>query len=275
MPIAFRSSWRWSDSREKSSDDAFDDMSKMKFNMLVLEGVKEAEKIAKAAHTPVDSKGEYLRRKRRKSLPPLSSRSFYLCRMIEEELKDIDLDGSGKITICAHNVRAYPGEEKYIRDPRFHISIYYLEQEQIDALDKAVDEGTESVVIAGVLRNSLLDIARRSNCSEDIIRQIKNAFGRIDDSHFVREERIAKLTKRCGNTDLTAQVYRVLSENVGEGWYIKITDRKGNILSRETIGDGTRYVNRLGSRLYAKAEWRGDTFVIMERFGKVVFSISV
>lgn len=35
------------------------------------------------------------------------------------------------------------------------------------------------------------------------------------------------------------------------------------------------YADRLGSRLYAKAEWQGGTFVIFERFGKSVFSVSV
>lgn len=75
----------------------------MKLHMLVLEGDKEAEKIAKEAHLPINTKSDYLRRKRRESLLPLSSRSFFLCRMIEEELGGIDIDGSGKITICAHN----------------------------------------------------------------------------------------------------------------------------------------------------------------------------
>ena len=244
----------------------------MKFNTLVLESDKETEK---KAHLPVRTTSDYLRRKRRENLPPLINRSFFLCRIVEEELKGIDLDGSGKITICAHDIRTYPREDKYICDPSFHISIYYLEQEQIDALDKAVDNGSESIVIARVLRDSLLDIARRSNRSEEIIQTIENAFEHMINSHFAREERIAKLTKRSGNTGLTASVYRVLSEETGEGWYIKITDRKGNVLRQETIGDGTRYVNRLGSRLYAKAEWREDTFVIMERFGKVVFSIDL
>ena len=247
----------------------------MKFHTLILEGDKEAEKKAKDAHLPVSSKSEYLRRKKRESLLPLFNRSFYLCRMIEEELGGIDLDGSGKITICAHNIYTYPGEEKYICDSNFHISIYYLEQEQIDALDKVADDGDEAFVIAGVLQDSLLDIARRNNCTEDVIRKIETAFEHIIESRFSYEERIAKLSKRFGNTGLTAHVYRVLSEEQGEGWYVKIADQKGNVLRKEAIGNGTRYVNRLGSRLYAKAEWRGDTFVIMERFGKVVFSISM
>ena len=34
------------------------------------------------------------------------------------------------------------------------------------------------------------------------------------------------------------------------------------------------FLPRLGSRLYARAEWRGDVFVITERFGKEVFLIS-
>lgn len=244
----------------------------MKLHMLVLEDAKQVNE----EHTPVYTKSEYLRHKRRKNLPPLFNRNFYLCRMIEEELKGIDIDGSGRITICAYQDHRYsPGQEKYICDHYFHISIYYLEQEQIDAIEKAIDEGTESIVIAGILRDALLDIAHRSNCSADVVKRIETAFECIINSHFVREDRIAKLTKRSQSTGLTAQVYRVLSEETGEGWHIKITDRKGNVLRRETIDDRPCYVNKLGSRLYDKAEWRGDTFVIIEQFGKVVYSIDM
>lgn len=97
----------------------------MKLRTLVLEGDKEAERKAREEHLPARTKSEYLRRKRREGLPPLFQRGFYLCRMIEEELKGLDLDGSGQITVCAHNDRRYPGEEPYICDRGFHISIYY------------------------------------------------------------------------------------------------------------------------------------------------------
>lgn len=248
----------------------------MKLHTLVLEGDKETEKKVKEEHLPAYTKSDYLHRKRRESLLPLFNRNFYLCRMIEEELKGTEIDGSGKITICAHQDHRYSqGQEKYLCDQYFHISIYYLEQEQIDAIEKAIDEGTESIVIAGILQDALLDIAHRSNCSADVIKRIETAFECIINSHFVREDRIAKLTKRSQSTGLTAQVYRVLSEETGEGWYIKITDRKGNVLRRETIDDRPGYVDKLSSRLYDKAEWRGDTFVIIERFGKVVYSITV
>lgn len=106
-------------------------------------------------------------------------------------------------------------------------------------------------------------------------KKIERAFERIIDNHFVREERISKLTKQSKSTGLTAHVYRILSDEVGEGWYIKITNRKRQVLCQEVIDNDTRYVDRLGSRLYAKAEWRGDTFVILERFGKDIFSIDV
>lgn len=247
----------------------------MKLRTLVLEGDKEAERKAKNEFSPVHTKSEYLRRKRRQSLPPLFNRSHYLCRMVEEELRGIEIDGSGKITICAHRNRVYPGEENYICDRNFHISIYYLEPEQIDAIEKAADEGTESKVLPGILREALLDIARRSGCSQIVAEKIEAAFERMADSHFVREERIAKLSKRSGAAGLTARVYRVLSEETGEGWYIEITDGRGNLLRRETMGSDPGYVDRLDSGLYAKALWRGDTFLITERFGKVVYSVSV
>ena len=126
-----------------------------------------------------------------------------------------------------------------------------------------------------ILRNALLDIAQRNHHPTDITEKIEKAFEHIANSHFVREERIDKLTKRANHTGLTAHIYRVLSSETGEGWYLKIADRKGRIYCQETIDSGTRYVDRLGSRLYAKAEWRENTFVILESFGTDVFSINV
>lgn len=193
--------------------------------------------------------------------------------MIEEELKGLDIDGSGKITICAHQIRNVPGNEKYICFQNAHVSLYYLEQEEIATIGEA-DSDTEPMMIWKIVRNALLDIAQRNHCPKDVTEKIEKAFEHILNSNFVREERIDKLTRQANHTGLTAHVYRVLSAETGEGWYLKIADRKGNIYCQETIDSETRYVNRLGSHLYAKAEWRESTFVILERFGKDVFSIN-
>lgn len=246
----------------------------MKFHTLVLEGDRKVEEGKKEKHLPMYTKDDYLRRKRMENRPPLHNRSFYLCRMIEEELKGVEIDGGGKITICARQVHSVPGKEKYNGDHYFNVSVYYLEQEEINAIEKA-DKNTEPIIIWEILRNSLLNIAQRNHCAEDVTKKIEKAFENIINNHFVREERIDKLTKRARNTGLTAYVYRILSDETGEGWYVKIVDRKGNIYCQAAISDDTRYVDRLGSRLYAKAEWHGNTFVILNRFGKDVFSISV
>lgn len=245
----------------------------MKFHTLVLEGNKKTEEDKRTEHLPAYTKSAHLQRKRAQNQPPLYNRSFYLCRMIEEELKGTAIDGSEKITICAHQVHPVPGNETYICDQNSHISIYYLAQEEITALEKA-DKNTESMVMWEILRNTLLDIAQRSHCHEDVCKKIETAFAHIADSHFVREERIDKLTKRSKTNGLTAHVYRILSAETGEGWHIKIADRKGRVYCQETLDSGTKYVDRLGSRLYAKAEWRGNTFVIRERFGREVFCIN-
>lgn len=243
----------------------------MKLHTLVLEGEHKSEK--NKSHFPVYIKKDYLRRKWIERRPSLHSRSFYLCRMIEEELKGTEIDGSGKITICAHQIRYVSGNEKYIHFQDSHVSIYYLEPEEIIAIEEA-DENIEASVMWEILRNALLDIARRNHRPTDITEKIEKAFEHILNSNFVREERIDKLTRQANHTGLTAHVYRVLSAETGEGWYLKIADRKGNIYCQETIGSETRYVNRLGSRLYAKAEWRESTFVILDRFGKDIFSIN-
>ena len=80
----------------------------MRLHTLVLEGDADAEK--NRPHPPAHTKQDYLRRKWIESRPPLRNRSFYLCRMIEEELKGIAIDGSGKITVCAHQIRYARGD---------------------------------------------------------------------------------------------------------------------------------------------------------------------
>lgn len=242
----------------------------MRLRTLVLEGDKEAEKLAKSPLLPARTKSEYLRRKRRAGLPPLFQRSFYLCRILEEELKGTVIDGSGKITICAHNNRVSPGAEKYICDRNFHISIYYLDREQIDAIERAADEDTEETVLPGMLREALLDIARRSGCPRDVVEKIEAAFAHMAAGGCRREEAIARLSKRSG-AGLTARVCRVLSRETGEGWRLELLDREGVVLRRETMGSCPGYVDRLGSGLYARAGWKGEAFVITERFGKEVF----
>lgn len=244
----------------------------MNFHTLVLEGDRKAER--DRPHISVQTKNDYLRRKWLENRPSLHCRSFYLCRMIEEELGGACIDGSGKITVCAHRAHVFPGDETYRRDPAFHVSLYYLEPEDIAALDKA-DQNTEPMVMWEILRKALLDIVERNHGTSKTVENIEQAFARILDSGFVREERINRLTKRAGNTGFTAQVYRILSSEKGEGWYVQIVDRRGELLCRTAIDERTRYVDRLGSRLYAKAEWQGDAFVIRERFGKEVFRIDV
>ena len=98
----------------------------MSFTHLCLKAIKKQKK-ERAEHLPVYTPNAYLRRKQIESQAPLKNRSFYLCRMIEEYLKGIDIDGSGKITICAHQVHTYPVEVKYICDRHFHVSIYYIQ----------------------------------------------------------------------------------------------------------------------------------------------------
>lgn len=248
----------------------------MKFYTLVLEGDKNTEKETeqKTENLPRYSKSAYLHRKQIENRPPLFNRSFHLCRIIEEELRGIDIDGSKTITICAHQNRLHPGNEKYICDNYFHVSIYYLEPEEVYALNEAKQD-MDSTVIGEILEHTLIDIAHRNNCSEDIIQKMESAFISIANHHFMREERIDKLSKRAKDTGLAAHIYRVLSAEVGEAWYIKITDRKGTVICQENMGTNPGYVDRLNSRLYAKAVWRKNTFMILDRFGNEVFHISV
>ena len=243
----------------------------MKFHKLILEGDKDIEnKITKDLH--INTKNQYLNYKLNKRKIPLYNRSFYICRMIEEELKGIEIDGSGKITVCAYN--NHLGSEKYICNKNFNISIYYLEQEEIKTLEE-VKPDIEATVICNILKNSLLDIAKQSNCSNIIIQKIEQSFKCIANSNFIRKEHINKLSKHSKRIGLTAHIYRILSAEKGEGWYIEITDKKGTIFCKETIGNNTQYVDRLNSYLYSKSEWRENTFIILDRFCNEVFNIIV
>ena len=103
--------------------------------------------------------------------------------MIEEELKGLDIDGSGKITICAHQIRNVPGNEKYICFQNAHVSLYYLEQEEIATIGEA-DSDTEPMMIWKIVRNALLDIAQRNHCPKDVTEKIEKAFEHMSREFF-------------------------------------------------------------------------------------------
>lgn len=247
----------------------------MKLHTLVLEdGEDGANAGANQIQEPVRTRADYLRRKQLESRPSLRCRSFGLCRMIEEALRGTDLDGSGKLTVYAGQDRLFPGKGGYIRDAGFQISVYYLDPEEIRALAEA-DPAAEPQVIWGILRRVLLEIARRNGRPREILDRVEAAFDRIAAGGFTREDRVARLTKRSADGGMTAHVYRLLSAGSGEGWRMDVTDRRGRVLCQAVMDRDTRYVNRLASRLYDRAEWQGSAFVILERFGREVFRIDV
>lgn len=221
----------------------------MKFSTLVLEGDRKAEK---------KSGGKYL-----------YCQYFHITRMLSELLKGINLDGSGKLTVIA--VPA-PNEKKYIQSKSFNVSMYYLEENEIDLIRD--ERKIEDTMVLQILVNALLDIAEKNNCDEFVIEKIKDAATLIRKNNFVYSEKINRLSKKSKCHGVSANVYRTFSKEVGEGWNIRLIDSVGNTIYVGNMINTPSYVDRLNN-YYSKATWVDRRFVVFDRFGKEVYDLDI
>lgn len=221
----------------------------MKFSTLVLQGDKEKERLKK----------EFL-----------YSKYFHITRMLSELLKGIELDGSGKVGVVA---KPSPNGEKYDRCEFFKVSIYYLEEDEIDLIKNAA-KGNEDSTVLQILTNALLDIAEKNNCDESVRKKIQDASDFIVENKYVISEKIKKFSKRSATYSVSANVYRTFSKELGEGWSIRLLDSARNEIYAESMVEIPSFIDSINNH-FAKAAWEDKKYVVVDRFGRESYSLDI
>ncbi|WP_058486941.1 hypothetical protein, partial [Defluviitalea phaphyphila] len=198
------------------------------------------------------------------NLFPIRWKSHHITELFLELCPRMELDGSTNLNIF-HPKEKRKHEKKYVRDDYFNITTYYLEEEQMKALELLTLEEAEEYIVE-LLEEVLIDIVNRYDKNEEKIRIIKDTIKKMREKNFSLEKKIKKLTKVTKDRKYKAEVFRCLNKKVGEAWYVKISSSGKNKISKiKWITDKPDYLNR--TRQFHKSRWEGTKFIISDDIG--------
>ncbi len=199
-------------------------------------------------------------------------KGFHIAQMYLYFLgKKFILDGSEKITVFVKYKKE--DEEKYVNFDYFGVSWYYLENEEIDAYLNAKSNEEADLILCGYLRNTLLDIARKNECSREIIDKINYAYDMVVRNNFTLSYEISKLSKTNRTLGYRALVFRNMNRDIGEVWSVKVIDKKNNdkVVYEEYLNKPPSYI--YGSYCYRSSRWEDNCFVLFNDEKKVQTSL--
>ncbi|WP_058487059.1 hypothetical protein, partial [Defluviitalea phaphyphila] len=206
------------------------------------------------------------------NLFPIRWKAHHITELFLELCPRMELDGSTNLNI-SHPKKKRNHEKKYVRDDYFNVTTYYLEEEQMKALELLTLEEAEEYIVE-LLEEVLIDIVNRYDKNEEKIRIIKDTIKKMREKNFSLEKKIKKLTKVTKDRKYKAEVFRCLNKKVGEAWYVKISSLGKNKISKiKWITDKPCYLNRTGK--FRKSKWEGTKFIITNRLGEEVIGIDI
>lgn len=222
-----------------------------KFALLVIEGDKNFEK----THNVI----------------PVIWQAFHVIEIFMHYLPKIDLDGSSKLCILFREKK--DTEQQYMQSDYFGVSIYYVDEAEIDR-QRGLKKEEEEEYYLNIIVDTLKYIAKINNRDGEIFNIIDETAQKVRDNNFDLTLQIKKLSKASANRQFKANVYRHIN-NKGESWYVDMIDKKNKNTSRICIDllQKPTFVSQTG--VFVQSKWEENRFIVSDRFGKVAAVIDV
>lgn len=202
--------------------------------------------------------------KKERKNEPLNLEMHFVMEIFRHYLKRIELDGSKKLSIHFNDNE----EKKYTRDSYFHISIYYVENEKIQYLQK-VKQSERPEAFLNILVETLIDIANINKCEDNVIEQINTAKSKVLKSKFELEKEIKKYAINEGNRKL--RVYRKINKE-GEMWYLRVQQGKEEIKEYKML---PKPIKLSQEHVFDKCVCNGNVVTFYEKFGRKLIEIDL
>ena len=199
------------------------------------------------------------RQERKEGKWPVFNKEYYLAQLYLYFLgKKFVLDGCSKLTIY---VKHRTDEPKYLYSDFFGVSHYYLDDDQVDTYFSIENKEEAGILLCDYTHDALIDIATRSNCSEETINKIHYARDAIIKNNFSLSYEMTKYSKTDRSRRYRALVFRNINCYIDETWSVRIIDKKDNdrVVYDEYLSDSHLYCN--GIYRYEKTMWEGNSFI--------------
>lgn len=205
------------------------------------------------------------------NLFPIRWKSHHLTELFMELCPKLDLDGNGKLTIFATRNRR-ENAKKYNNYKEFHVSSYYLEEEQIKNLELLDLEEAENYIL-DIIEQVLTDIIERNSGDEEKNSIIKATVNQILEEDFSLKKKIKILSKKENKGKYNAEVFRCLDKKLGEAWCVEIHSGTSSQTRVEWLTSRPDYLDRRD--YFKKSKWEDNKFVLTDRLGADIAAINV
>lgn len=201
---------------------------------------------------------------------PIRWKSHHVTELFVELFPEIELDGNRQLTILATRNRR-ENAKKYNNYKAFNVSSYYLEEEQIKALE-ALNPEDENFIL-DIIEEVLVDITNILGGDEEKRSAIKDTTKQVREMEFSLKKKVKTLSKKSKVGKYKADVFRCLNKTFGEAWCVELENGISGQTRVEWLTGKPDYLDR---RDYLKkSKWEENKFIITNRLGIEVFSIEV
>lgn len=198
-----------------------------------------------------------------KKLFPIRWKSHHLTELFIESCPHLELDGNQKLTIFATRNRMQ-NANKYNNYKSFHVSSYYLEEEQINTLEILEAVEAEKYILS-IIEEVLIDITNKLGDNEEKRDIIRATIKEMIEQDLSLKKKSKTLSKISMGGKYKADVFRCLSRTLGESWCAEVKyDSSGKNMIK-WLTNKPDYLDRRD--YFKKSRWEENKFIITNKLG--------
>lgn len=194
--------------------------------------------------------------------------TFGIAQYILTELMPIDLDGCGRLTICANVVQEMEGWPGYNPVPKMGVSWYNLDHETsrklyaLKRFSKAFSEELSNEFeqfVANIIMDVLVEIDRMHGGRNRLAERRDDILKKMRECGCEKEILLEKYSKFRRDRKYKAKVYRCIGHGIGDAIRVDLVDCKSDkVVVSEWLDELPHNVDMAGA--VTRTGWDGDAF---------------
>lgn len=187
--------------------------------------------------------------------------TYGICQVILQELSPIDLDGNGRLTICANVEKqdVTPGYKNW--KSVFNVSTYDLDRDTSRRVYEFKEFGKEFVeYVANLVLDVLTEIDEINGGKNRLTQRRDKIMQNLRDCGFEKKILLQRYSKLSCDRKHRALVYNCFGQNIGDALKVEIVRiATGEVIASKWDEDLPRCADSRKSAIN-KTGWDGDTF---------------
>lgn len=187
--------------------------------------------------------------------------TYGICQVILQELSPIDLDGSGRLTICANveKQKVTPGYKNW--EDVFSVSTYDLDRDTSRRLYEFKEFGEEFVeYVANLVLEILTEIDETYGGRNRLAQRRDEIMQKLRDCGFEKKILLERYSKLSRDRKHRAMVYNCFGQKVGDALKVEIVGTVTGEVVAETWDEELPRCADSRKSVINKTGWDGDTF---------------